>query len=77
MNAARPRELINRLPGSKIREVANAALGRPDVLAFWFGESDEVTPAPVREEARRRADAPQPARQSCPAGAGSSNFRPY
>jgi methyl-accepting chemotaxis protein len=34
-------------------------------------------PAPVREEARRRADAPQPARQSCPAGAGSSNFRPY
>jgi methyl-accepting chemotaxis protein len=34
-------------------------------------------PTPVREEARRRADAPQPARQSCPAGAGSSNFRPY
>jgi protein-disulfide isomerase-like protein with CxxC motif len=34
-------------------------------------------PAPVREEARRRADAPQPARQSCPAGAGRSNFRPY
>jgi hypothetical protein len=28
-----------------IREVANAGLGRSDVLAFWFGESDEVTPA--------------------------------
>jgi aspartate/methionine/tyrosine aminotransferase len=25
--------------------VANAGLGRSDVLAFWFGESDEVTPA--------------------------------
>ena len=49
MNPARPRDLIDRLPGSKIREVANAALGRPDVLAFWFGESDEVTPAPIRE----------------------------
>ncbi len=39
------------LPGSKIREVANAALGRSDVLAFWFGESDEVTPAAVRDAA--------------------------
>lgn len=43
------RTLIGRLPGSKIREVANAALGRDDVLAFWFGESDEVTPAAIRE----------------------------
>jgi aspartate/methionine/tyrosine aminotransferase len=45
------REAIARLPGSQIREVANAGLGRPDVLAFWFGESDEVTPAPVRDAA--------------------------
>jgi aspartate/methionine/tyrosine aminotransferase len=45
----RARTLIDRLPGSKIREVANAALGRDDVLAFWFGESDEVTPAAIRE----------------------------
>jgi aspartate/methionine/tyrosine aminotransferase len=30
--------------------VANAGLGRSDVLAFWFGESDEVTPE-VREAA--------------------------
>lgn len=47
------REAIAQLPGSRIREVANAGLGRPDVLAFWFGESDEVTPAPVREAAAR------------------------
>ncbi|HSQ72028.1 MAG TPA: pyridoxal phosphate-dependent aminotransferase [Rubrivivax sp.] len=45
------REAIQDLPGSKIREVANAGLGRDDVLAFWFGESDEVTPEPVRQAA--------------------------
>ena len=44
------REAIQSLPGSKIREVANAGLGRSDVLAFWFGESDEVT-APEALEA--------------------------
>jgi aspartate/methionine/tyrosine aminotransferase len=42
---------IEALPGSLIREVANAALGRSDVQAFWFGESDEVTPEPIRAAA--------------------------
>jgi aspartate/methionine/tyrosine aminotransferase len=45
------RSVIAELPASKIREVANAGIGRGDVLAFWFGESDEVTPAAVREAA--------------------------
>jgi aspartate/methionine/tyrosine aminotransferase len=45
------RTTIEQLPGSKIRDVANAGLGRPDVLAFWFGESDEVTPLEVRQAA--------------------------
>jgi len=45
------RPAIQTLPGSKIREVANAGLGRDDVLAFWFGESDEVTPEAVRQAA--------------------------
>ncbi|MDO9094359.1 MAG: pyridoxal phosphate-dependent aminotransferase [Rubrivivax sp.] len=45
------RTAIQNLPGSKIREVANAGLGRSDVLAFWFGESDEVTPEPIRQAA--------------------------
>jgi aspartate/methionine/tyrosine aminotransferase len=45
------RDAIASLPGSKIREVANAAMGRSDVLAFWFGESDEVTPQAVRDAA--------------------------
>ena len=39
------------LEASKIREVANAGLGREDVLAFWFGEGDEVTPDFVRQAA--------------------------
>ena len=45
------RASIQQLPASRIREVANAGLGRNDVLGFWFGESDEVTPAVVREAA--------------------------
>jgi aspartate/methionine/tyrosine aminotransferase len=47
------RPLIDALPGSKIREVANAAIGRSDVLAFWFGESDETTPQFIRDAAVR------------------------
>ena len=47
------RKAISELPASKIREVANAAMGRSDVLAFWFGESDEITPDFVREAATR------------------------
>ena len=49
--ATTPREAIRQLRASKIREVANAGLGRGDVLAFWFGEPDEVTPAFIRRAA--------------------------
>jgi aspartate/methionine/tyrosine aminotransferase len=45
------REAIHNLEASKIREVANAGLGSSDVLAFWFGESDEVTPDVIRQAA--------------------------
>ena len=45
------RALIESLPGSKIREVANAGLGRDDVLPFCFGESDETTPEFIRDAA--------------------------
>ena len=47
------RDAIARLSASKIREVANAGIGRDDVLAFWFGESDQVTPEEVRRAAMR------------------------
>jgi aspartate/methionine/tyrosine aminotransferase len=39
------------LRASKIREVANAGIGRSDLAAFWFGEPDEVTPAFIRQAA--------------------------
>lgn len=42
------RQAILSLEESKIREVANAGMGRGDVLPFWFGESDEMTPEVVR-----------------------------
>ena len=45
------RSAIQNLEESKIREVANAGMGRSDVLAFWFGESDEATPEFIREAA--------------------------
>jgi aspartate/methionine/tyrosine aminotransferase len=37
------------LRNSKIREVANAGIGLADVLPFWFGEPDEVTPQFIRQ----------------------------
>ena len=45
----RARRAVQDLRASKIREVANAAIGRTDVIAFWFGESDEVTPEFIRQ----------------------------
>ncbi|MDP2323974.1 MAG: aminotransferase class I/II-fold pyridoxal phosphate-dependent enzyme, partial [Gammaproteobacteria bacterium] len=44
--AARP--AVQQLRSSKIREVANAGMGNKDVIAFWFGEPDEVTPEFIR-----------------------------
>lgn len=45
------RNALISLQESKIREVANAGMGRSDVLPFWFGESDEITPQVIREAA--------------------------
>jgi aspartate/methionine/tyrosine aminotransferase len=45
------REVVAGLEGSRIREVANEGIGREGVLKFWFGESDEVTPEPIRRAA--------------------------
>jgi aspartate/methionine/tyrosine aminotransferase len=42
------RNTIQSLAGSQIREVVNAAMDKPDILKFWFGESDEVTQPAVR-----------------------------
>ena len=45
------RQAVKNLQISRIREVANAGMGRDDVLKFWFGESDEVTPELIRAAA--------------------------
>ena len=65
--SANMRNVIQSLEESKIREVANAGMlaskqagmlgskqvgtGRTDVLKFWFGESDEITPDFIRQAA--------------------------
>ncbi|MDP3252202.1 MAG: pyridoxal phosphate-dependent aminotransferase [Hydrogenophaga sp.] len=51
LHAPQPRQIVADLEASRIREVANEGLGREDVLKFWFGESDEVTPGFIREAA--------------------------
>ncbi len=48
---------VRALRSSHIRQVANAAMGRPDVLPFWFGESDRTTPEPIRRAAIRALEA--------------------
>ena len=45
------RPAVRGLAGSKIRDIANAGMHDPDVLAFWFGEPDQVTPAFIRDAA--------------------------
>src|SRR5437588_12877136 len=44
---ARPEVLA--LRASQIREVANVGMARKDILKFWVGESDQPTPAFIRE----------------------------
>jgi len=50
-SALTARSAVLDLRPSRIREVANAAMGRQDLLAFWFGEPDEVTPQFIRDAA--------------------------
>jgi len=45
------RQTVLNLEESMIRQVANAGMGRSDVLKFWFGESDEATPQFIRDAA--------------------------
>jgi aspartate/methionine/tyrosine aminotransferase len=45
------RAAVRALTASKIRELYNAGVGNPNVLAFWVGEPDEPTPEFVRKAA--------------------------
>ena len=51
------RPAVHQLAGSLIREVANSAMGRSDVLPFWFGESDQPTADYIRAAAVQSLDA--------------------
>ncbi|HVL36351.1 MAG TPA: pyridoxal phosphate-dependent aminotransferase [Burkholderiales bacterium] len=42
------RAAVRALAASRIRELYNEGLGRPDVLPFWVGEPDEPTPPAIR-----------------------------
>jgi aspartate/methionine/tyrosine aminotransferase len=45
------RTLAQNLPGSLIREIANEAMGRRDLIPLWFGESDQPTDRAIRAHA--------------------------
>ena len=47
---------VEALPGSLIREVAQEGFGLADVIPLWFGEPDSVTPAFIRDAAKRALD---------------------
>jgi aspartate/methionine/tyrosine aminotransferase len=51
------RPIVQDLGASRIREVANAGMGLADVLPFWFGEPDQVTPDFIRDAAKQALDA--------------------
>lgn len=46
------RPAVQALASSRIRDIANAGMGRSDITAFWFGESDLPTPDFIRDAAR-------------------------
>ena len=48
---AQARARVRGLTTSKVREVANAGFGVPDLRKFWFGEGDQPTPLFIREAA--------------------------
>jgi len=53
------RPAVRALESSQIRAVANAGMDAPDVLPFWFGEPDAVTPRFIRAAAIEALEAGQ------------------
>src|SRR5262245_22536160 len=51
------RPFADSLIGSQIRAIANTGLGRQDIIALWFGESDRPTPRFINDAAKRALDA--------------------
>ena len=53
------RPSVAALSSSRIRDIANAGMGRADILPFWFGESDLPTPTFISEAAQQALAASQ------------------
>ncbi len=51
LSLAGEQDAAPRFSPSLIRAVASSAVGRENVLPFWFGESDQATPAFIRDAA--------------------------
>ncbi len=54
IRASRPS--VHALQPSLIRKVANAAIGKTDVIPLWFGEPDKPTPQFIRQAAKDAID---------------------
>lgn len=52
-----PRPALDDIPGSLIREVAEAGHGMPGLIRLFFGEPDTVTPGFIRDAAKAALDA--------------------
>ncbi len=52
MSVSATRPSVLRLQPSLIRKLANAAMGREDVIPLWFGEPDLPTPQFIRDVAK-------------------------
>jgi aspartate/methionine/tyrosine aminotransferase len=50
------RPVIRNLAANGIAQVAGLGLGDPDIVPLWFGESDLVTPAFIRDAAKKALD---------------------
>lgn len=57
MSARDPiRDTVLRLRPNAIGEVSRTGLGDPDLIPLWFGETDLVTPAFIRDAAKKALD---------------------
>jgi len=50
------RHTILNLPPNGIAQVSHLALGEPDIIPLWFGESDLVTPGFINDAAKKALD---------------------
>ena len=53
MTSARVADSVERVPPSRIRELANVAMGMDDVIPLYFGESNLPTPQLIKDAATR------------------------